>query len=49
MYGVDYSFLNIIIACELFFGYKFVFDEKFRKSKARIFNKCEKIYKSAEF
>ena len=49
LYAYDNSFLNIIIACELFMGCKFVFEEKFRKSKYSLFTKYEKISKKTEF
>ena len=35
--------------CELFIGCKFVFEEKFRKSKYTLFAKYEKISKKTEF
>lgn len=43
------SFLSIIVACEMFVACKFVFEEKFRKSKWVLFNRCEKIARRAEF
>jgi hypothetical protein len=49
IYGVEICFINIIIVCELFLACKFFFEEKFRKSKIRLFSKCEKICKYQEF
>lgn len=37
---VDYSFLNIIIVCELYLACRFFFEEKFRKTRIRFFSKC---------
>lgn len=39
----------IIIACELFMGCKFVFEEKFRNSKSALFSRCDKVFRRAEF
>jgi hypothetical protein len=49
LFSTDCSFLSIIIASEMFVACKFVFEEKFRKSKWVLFNKCEKIAKRPEF
>lgn len=49
LFNTDSSFLSIIIACEMLVACKFVFEEKFRKSKWVLFNKCEKIAKRPEF
>jgi len=49
LFNTDCSFLSIIIACEMFVACKFVFEEKFRKSKWVLFNKCEKIARRPEF
>lgn len=35
----EVNFLTIIISCEMFMACKFVFEEKFRKSKYSLFNK----------
>ena len=48
-FGSDGSFLSIIIACELFIGCRFVFEEKFRKTRRTLFNLCEKIARRPEF
>jgi hypothetical protein len=45
IFSVESSYISIIIACEMFLACKFVFEEKFRKSKWVLFNKCEKIAK----
>ncbi len=49
IFRMDFSFLNIIIVCELWIGCKFAFEEKFRKSKLKLFSKCQKISKCPEF
>jgi hypothetical protein len=43
------NFLTIIIACEMFMACKFVFEEKFRKSKYTLFTKFEKLSHRKEF
>lgn len=49
LYHGEFNFLNILIACELFMACKFVFEEKFRKSKYSLFNKYDKISHREEF
>jgi hypothetical protein len=45
MFEVEDSFLMVIIACELFMGCKFVFEEKFRNSKSALFSRCDNIFR----
>lgn len=49
IFGLENSYLNILIVCELLLACKFVFEEKFRKSKHSLFSKCERIYGQHEF
>jgi hypothetical protein len=49
IFELEDSFLNVIIACELFMGCKFAFEDKFRKSKSTLFGLCDRIYRRAEF